>query len=154
LQELQQARDQMADALAGLPEDAYLRPGVVGFWSVKDIIAHLTVWYSELITALAFIDNPKRVPHIVEIEDIDDYNDQQYRENARRPLAAILEDYRGVHKHLPLAIEGIDENTLTDPRRFRWMEGEPLWFLIAENGYWHEREHADQIRQWRAANGL
>jgi hypothetical protein len=154
LQQIKQSRETLLTALDGLPQDAYLRPGVSGMWSVKDVIAHLTIWYSELITALAQTDRPNRVPNIINIEDIDDFNDEQYRANVRRPLDVILEDFEGVYKYLIKAVEDIDEKVLTNPRQFKWMEGEPLSYLIAENGFWHETEHAEAIRQWRDENGL
>src|SRR5688572_24194750 len=138
----------MREALEGLPQDAYLRPGVCGMWSVKDVLAHLTIWYSELITALSRL-HPKRVPQIVEMEDIEGFNEEQYRANVRRSLDVILEDFEGVHKHLIKMIESMDEDHLTNARRFTWMEGEPLWYLVAENGFWHEKEHADDIKRWR-----
>jgi uncharacterized damage-inducible protein DinB len=154
LDQIKQARATMLEALDGLPDDAMLRPGVVGMWSVKDVLAHLSIWQSELITALAQVDRSPRAPHIVEIEDIDEFNEEQYRANVRRPLSVIREDFEGVHKHLLKTVEGLDEKTLNNARKYPWMEGEPLWYLIAENGYWHEQEHAEEIRQWREENGL
>lgn len=152
--EVRQARADMMEALEGLPADAMLRPGVIGMWSIKDILAHLSIWQSELITALDQLDNPTRVPHVAEIEDIDEFNAEQYRVNVRRPLDVVIEDFEGVHKHLIKTIEELDEKILNDGRRFPWMEGEPLWYLIAENGYWHEQEHAEEIRAWREENEL
>jgi hypothetical protein len=154
LDQIKAARSALLAALDGLPDDALLRPGAVGIWSVKDILAHLTVWQSELITTLSGIERPSRVPNIANIEDLDEWNDEQYRVNARRPLDIILEDFHGVHKHLLKAIDMIDEKSLNDARRFAWMEGEPLWYLIAENGYWHEQEHADEILNWRKEQSL
>ena len=154
LDEVRQGRAALLDALAGLPDEAMLRIGVVGIWSVKDMLAHLSIWQSELITAFSHLDRPEHVPGIVDIEDIDEFNQEQYRANARRPLDVILEDFHGVHKHLIKAIEELDENTLNNARKFPWMEGEPLWYLIAENGYWHEQEHAEQIAKWREENGI
>src|SRR5262249_38714974 len=124
LDQIRQERAAMLEALNGLPDDAMLRPGVVGMWSVKDVLAHLSIWQSELITALAQIDRPQRPPHIVEIDDIDEFNEEQYRANVRRPLGVILEDFEGVHKHLIKAVEEIDEKTLNNARKFPWMEGE------------------------------
>ena len=154
ISEVRQARANLMAAMEGLDSDVMLRPGVVGIWSIKDVLAHLSIWQSELITALSQLDRPTKVPHVAEIEDIDEFNMEQYRTNARRPLDVIVEDFEGVHKHLIKAIEELDEKTLNDARRFPWMEGEPLWYLIAENGYWHEQEHADEIRAWREENGL
>ena len=154
IEKLGAARADLLAAIDGLESDAMLRPGVVGVWSVKDMLAHLTVWESELVTALAGLDQRGRIPEIVNIEDIDDFNDDQYRINVRRGLDVVLEDFHGVHKHLLAAVEKLDERTLTDARKFSWMEGEPLDYLIAETAYWHEQEHAQEIREWRAAQGL
>jgi uncharacterized damage-inducible protein DinB len=154
LDEIRRGRADLLDALAGLPDDAMLRAGVVGIWSVKDVLAHLTVWESELITALSQLDRPTHVPEIVEIEDIDEFNAEQYRTNARRSLPAVLEDFHGVHKHLIQTIEELDDKTLDNARRFPWMEGEPISYLVAENGFWHEQEHADDIRRWRKEQGI
>ncbi|MBO9308240.1 MAG: DinB family protein [Chloroflexi bacterium] len=154
LEELRRARANLLAAIEGLSPNDMLRPGVVGFWSVKDVLAHLTVWESELVTALSRLDRPSLVPRIVQIDDIDAFNAEQYQINAPRPLQLVLEDFHGVHKHLLRAVEALDERTLTDTRKFRWLEGESLVYLIAECAYWHEDEHAEQIRQWRAEQGL
>ena len=154
LEQIREARGAVLAALDELPNDVMLRPGVVGMWSVKDILAHLTAWESELVTALSQLDNPGRVPEIIKIDDIDEWNAEQYRTNVRRSLEAVMTDFNGVHKHILKAVEDLDDNTLENPRKFLWMEGEPLWYLIAENGYWHEQEHADAIREWRERERL
>ena len=153
LEQIRTARAELLAALNGLPDDALLRPFAVGTWSVKDTLAHLTAWQSELITALAKL-NPSRAPHIIDIEDMDEWNDEQYHASVRRALASVVEDFHGVHTQLLKVIEGLDDKTLDDGRRFQWMEGEPLSYLIADNSALHEQEHADDIRKWREANTL
>ena len=153
--DLRAARAALLDALEGLSPDDMLRVGAVGLWSVKDVLAHLVSWEAELVTALARLpQHAQRPPHIVEIEDIDAWNAEQYRTSAARSLDIILEDFHGVHKHLVQAIEALDNRTLEDNRRFPWMEGEPLSYLILENAVWHEEEHAEDIRRWREEEGL
>ena len=66
----------------------------------------------------------------------------------------MLDDFHGVHKHLLQVLEELDERILDDNRRFPWMEGEPLSYLVLENSAWHEEEHAENIEQWRADEGL
>src|SRR5258708_8404159 len=149
LDEIRRGRADLLDALDGLPDDAMLRAGVVGIWSVKDVLAHLTVWESELITALSQLDRPTRVPEIVEIEDIDEFNAEQYRTNARRSLPAVLEDFHGVHKHLIQTIEELDDKTINNARRFPWMESEPIAHPLTENGCCHGQEHPEDIRTAR-----
>ncbi len=154
LEQIREARGALLTAIEGLSDDAMLRPGVVRLWSVKDILSHLNAWESELVTALSQLDKPNHVPEIVKIDDIDEWNEEQYRASARRPLDVVMEDFNGVHKHLLKAVEALDDDTLENVRKFPWMEGEPLWYLIAENGYWHEQEHAEEIRRWRKEQGL
>jgi uncharacterized damage-inducible protein DinB len=147
---LQAARAALLQSIDGLSDDQMLQVGAVGFWSVKDVLAHLVSWEAELVTALAQLEQHKDgAPHIVEIEDIDEWNEEQYRINARRPLTDVLEDFHGVHKQLIRAIEALDSRMLDNNRLFPWMEGEPLSYLILENATWHEEEHAEDIRAWR-----
>ena len=148
LDELSSARREMLDALAGLTPEDMMITGVVGLWSVKDILAHLSAWESEVVTALNQVQN-KRIPSILRIEDIDEWNDEQYRINLRRPLDVIQADFEGVHKMLGRMIQDFDERSLLDNRKYSWMEGEPLWYLVEENVTLHEREHAASIRAWR-----
>lgn len=154
IQNIQAGRTALLGAMDGLPEDVLLRPFAVGVWSVKDVMAHLAVWESELITALAGLGTPGKVPHIVQIEDFDEYNDEQYRATVRRPLDLIQDDFAAVFKQLLKVVEALDEPLLNDTRRFPWMQGEPIWTLIEENGYLHEQEHAQDILRWRAENSL
>ena len=155
IEELQAAREALLQAIDGLTDDQMLRVGAVGIWSVKDVLAHLVSWEAELVTTLSQLEQHKqRAPRIVNIDDIDEWNDEQYHVNARRPLEGVLEDFHGVHKHLVQAVETLSDRVLDDNRLFPWMEGEPLSYLIAENAVWHEEEHADDIRAWREANGL
>ena len=154
IDQIRKAQNELLSAIDGLSSDAMLRVGAVGIWSVKDVLAHITLWQSELITALSQLDRRGIVPDIVKIDDLDDFNEEGYRINVRRDLDIILEDLHGVHKHLVAAVEALDEKTLTDTRKFHWLEGETIEYLIAENGYLHESEHAAQIREWRVAQGL
>jgi hypothetical protein len=148
LDELSSARFELLEALAGLTPEDMLITGVVGLWSVKDILAHLAAWESEVVTALNQVQN-KRMPSILKIDDIDEWNDEQYRTNIRRSMEVIQADFEGVHRMLARMIQDFDERSLLDNRRYPWMEGEPLWYLIEENVTLHEREHAASIRDWR-----
>jgi hypothetical protein len=148
LDTLSAARADLMDALNGLSPDQMIQPGVTGIWSVKDILAHLVAWEAEVVTALNQAQN-RHTPSIIAIEDIDEWNEEQYHTNIARPFQAILSDFAGVHKMLCHMVEDYDERALTDSRRYPWMEGEPLSFLIEDNVILHEQEHAAEIRTWR-----
>jgi uncharacterized damage-inducible protein DinB len=153
LDELIEARQELMAAIEGLTPIQMLEPGAVGIWSIKDVLAHLAAWESEMVTALNQVQNG-RVPGIVDIDDIDEWNDEQHQASFYRPLDAVLEDLEGVHQMLLRMVEDFDEKTLTDNRRFNWMEGEPLAYLLEENAYLHEREHAEDIGDWRELQGI
>jgi hypothetical protein len=153
LEELRAARADLLDAMQDLTTDQMMRNGVVGFWSVKDLLSHLVAWESEVVTALNQAQN-KKMPSMLRIEDIDEWNEEQYHANARRLLAPTLTDFEGVHRMLLKMVEEYNERDLTDNRRFPWMEGEPLAYLIEENAILHERDHAADIRAWREREGL
>jgi hypothetical protein len=153
IQELRAARADLLAAIDGLTPAQMRIPGAVGIWSVKDVLAHLVAWESELVTALNQVENGQR-PTIIDIDDIDEWNDERYHENVRRPLEAILDDLTGVHKMLLKMVGDLNAKQLTDNRVYDWMEGEPLHYLIEETATWHEREHVDEIRAWRDAQAL
>lgn len=153
LREMEAARAELREAVDGLTPEQMRRSGAVGIWSVKDVLAHLTAWESELVTALN--DALKgRKPAIIDIDEIDEWNEDQYHANVRRSLEATLDDFEAVYKALWRRVEEFNERKLTDNRVYSWMEGEPLSYLIAENAYLHEQEHADEIRAWREAEGI
>lgn len=138
---------ELLDTLKGLTHEQMHQAGVTGPWSVKDLLAHLVAWEAEVVTALNQTQN-RQVPSIIGIEDIDEWNEKQTLINAGRSLEAIQADLAGVHKMLHHMIEGFDERALTDNRRYSWMEGEPLWFLVEDAVVLHEQEHAAEIRAW------
>lgn len=153
LDELISARADLLNAIDGLTPEQLRQPFAVGIWSVKDVLAHLSAWESELVTALNQVQGASRPPQIVLIDDIDEWNEEQYHISARRPLEAILEDLHGVHNMLHRMVADYPDKRLLDNRQFEWMEGEALSYLIEENAYLHEREHAEQIRAWREETG-
>ena len=57
LRKLDQAWVGLQESYAGLSDAQLTQPGVVGDWSVKDILAHVTWWEEEALTHL---------PHILE----------------------------------------------------------------------------------------
>ena len=154
LDELISARADLLDAIDGLTPEQLRQPFAVGKWSVKDVLAHLTAWESELVTALNQVQTGSKPPQIVLIDDIDEWNEEQYHISARRPLEAIQDDLRGVHNMLCQMITDYPDKRMLDNRQFDWMEGEALYYLVEENAYLHEREHAEDIRAWREKTGI
>lgn len=66
----------------------------------------------------------------------------------------MLADFQDSYQQSLKAVEALSEEDLTDPNRFDWREGEPLWVMVAANTFWHYKEHGESIHAWREKGGL
>jgi uncharacterized protein (TIGR03083 family) len=138
---------QMERLLATLSVEQMNRPGAVGVWSVKDVLAHLAYWQryaGGLLSAAARGAQP----------DLDG-DDETERNNAsvvsqyyQRPLASVIADWQAAREDLLDQLEQISDADLSDPNRFAWNDGRTLLDRIIGNSYEHEQEHIAQIRDW------
>ncbi|RMF41164.1 MAG: ClbS/DfsB family four-helix bundle protein [Anaerolineae bacterium] len=142
LAELENSREALLDALEALPEEALLRPGTVGDWSIKDTLAHLTMWEAQLITLL-WQARQGRKPSTVHFQkrNTDDINAEWHRQNQNRPLALVWSDFVNIREQTIRRVQAIPEGDLLDPRRYSWLRGRPLWKWIAAHTFEHERKH-------------
>jgi uncharacterized protein (TIGR03083 family) len=146
---IETAWERLQAALGDLSDEQMTRQPVTGRWTIKDLLAHIAVWESRLVTNLYKVE--RGVPPEVNITpaQVDRLNEQFYREQKDRPLERVLEDIHAVHLALLNRLESMPDNVLTDPRQFKWMKGQPLGSLVAEDSFEHYREHAEEIEQWK-----
>lgn len=138
-------------AIEELPDEALLEPGVMGEWSVADILAHITAWESEMVTGLMRIKQGKKPTKMLEaFQDVDGYNARRYEENKGRDIERIFDDLQGVRVQLEQWLEEFSEKELTDPQRYDWSAALPLAHIIKENSYGHDAEHLPDIERFAA----
>ncbi len=152
---LENGREQFHTVLQGLSDEALVEPGVVGDWSPKDVLAHLSRWEGELVTLL-FQAEQGREPATVHFgsASADELNARWYEESKDRSLERVLSDFEGVRRQTIRRVQPLTDRDLTDPNRFAWLDGKPLWSWIQTDSFGHEAEHAAQIRAWRGRRGL
>jgi hypothetical protein len=124
--------------------------GVVGEWSVKDLIAHIT-WSERqmvgMLRARAFVGS-----ELWQLSQ-DERNAAIFEQNRHRSLKEVREEARQVFAQLLEELEGLTEEEVHDPGRFPGMPAEvPPWRIIAGNTFWHYREHTEDIRAWLEKN--
>ena len=142
LKAIQKGRSEFEAALARLSPEQMAAPGAMGEWSVKDILGHIGMWESRLVTILYAIERGATPPQAVHIQaEVDKVNAESYAEQRDRPLDRVLADFHGVHKQLLKRLDAVKESDLFDPKRFKWMEGEPLAKLVAGDTFEHYAEH-------------
>ena len=127
---------------AGLSPQDMTGPHVTGNWSVKDIIAHVTVWEEEALTHLPDILAGRKPPrYSVTHGGIDAFNAQMTRRNRDLALAEVLRRRDDTHRRLLAFIEGVPESECAGDTRFRRR--------LRLDTYGHYAVHARAIRAWR-----
>ncbi len=146
LEQLDISRVRLLELIELLPDEALLEPGASGMWSIADVLAHLTAWESELVTALLRIDQGKKPDRfLAAIADVETYNARRYRDYQGRELDQIFDDFQAVRFQLEQWLEEFSAQDLTEPKRYSWAEGKPLWSFIKDNSFGHESEHMPDI---------
>lgn len=150
---LDSSRERLLMILEPLPDDAVNHSGASGEWAIRDILAHLVVWESELVTCLMDLKQGKKPARMLAaIADVDGYNARRYEENKDRNLGQIFDDLRGVRIQLEEWLTRFSNKDLTDGKRYKWTDNLALWQIIEANSFGHEIEHLPDIesfvRRW------
>jgi hypothetical protein len=143
-------REKLDAVLAQVQPEDMLRPGVVGEWSVKDVLAHLAIWGSRAVTLLFQAERGSKL-HLPQSNTSDwaDVNASDYASQMDRPLERVLADYHGAHAQLVKRLEGWkDEAMLFDPQRFSQLKGRSLADYVWGDSGEHDAEHREQIEAW------
>ena len=149
LDALEDEREKFLDAIDGLSDEELIEPGVVGEWSVKDIIFHICMWEADLINLLwQLSQGEKPSTAYFTNSSVDETNAAWQEISKTRSLDQTLADFEAVRKQTCRKVRAIPEKDLIDPARYEWLEGSPLWEWIAGDSFEHEIEHSAQIREW------
>jgi hypothetical protein len=152
---LDEGREGFLETIEGLSNSAMLETGINDQWSVKDVLAHLTIWEAELVKLLWQV-RKGRTPTTVHFGSVtvDELNAKWYQSNRERALERILKDFHGVRLQTIRRVESLSENDLLEENKYEWQDGVPLWKWIVNDSVEHEAEHGAQIIAWRKANGF
>jgi hypothetical protein len=125
-----------------LPDARLLEPGVVGDWSVKDILAHVNTWEDEALKYLPVIVGGGRPPRYVTYGGIDAFNAQMTEQKRDLSLADVRRQLDETHRRLVDLIQRAPDDQFTRETRFRRR--------LRLDTYSHYPQHAEAIREWRA----
>ena len=149
--QIQAERAKLEALLSKLSAEQMTQPDVMGTWSVKDILAHLTTWQARAIT-LMFALERKAKPNYPQpgrnpADPWASVNAKDYAEQKDRPLDEVLADFRGAQIQLLKRLTGWqDETMLFDAKKFN-VRGESLGQLILGSSAEHDAEHGAMIKQ-------
>ncbi len=143
----------LMNALEGLEEEDWQRPGVCGRWSVHSIMAHLASyeqWHLEILRSFQ-IEGP--TPYMEEHEQLGGrFNDAQVERRSAWPVAKVLEEYEQAHAAVLEQVPHIPRSVFQENGTLPWYGAEYcLEDFLVYSSYGHKREHSAQIHVFRDA---
>ena len=144
---LSETRFALDSALAEVDPSQMTGPGVIGAWSVKDVIAHITWSVKEtvgMLEAKALAGSELwRLPE-------DQRNAAVYEVNQSRILDKVMAESQQAHRKLIDLIEEIPEQDLLRADWFAGLPGGewPPWRVIEVNVSDHYLHHTNDIQDW------
>ena len=140
LERLEKAWAAIKESYAGLPDSQMMNTGVIGNWSVKDILAHVTTWEEEALKYLPLIITGGKPPRYIQYGGIDAFNAQMTEQKRDLALSEVLKQLEETHRRLIDYILSVPEEHFTQETRFRRR--------LRLDTYSHYPIHANSIREW------
>jgi len=118
-------------SLDGMTEEQASQSGVAGYYSVKDLLAHLAWWENQTREVVESGEDQEF--------DVETLNDQIFAEYKDVSFAELKQQMLEGHARAVETFAQAPNLTEDDVESDTWE---------------HYQEHGDQIRAWRAANGI
>ena len=142
LRKLDKAWTEFKESFAGLSDAQLTEPGVMGDWSVKDILAHVTWWEEEALKHLPLIIKEGRPPrYSTHYGGIDAFNALMTERKRDLSFADVVHQQEAIHRQLITYLQSVPEEYFTQETRFR--------HRLRLDTYSHYPKHAKAIREWR-----
>lgn len=142
-QVIERLEDRWADfhqSFQDLSESQMTRPGPVGGWSIKDILAHVRAWEEEALKAFPLILENKRLPRYKDLYGgINAFNAMTCETNRDLPLKTVLSNLEDTHKRLMAYLRSLPEEQFGSGTRFRRR--------LAADTFNHYPEHTETIKR-------
>lgn len=135
----------LAQACQGMSEEVLLQPGVVGEWSIKDLLGHVATWEKESMTALGLIMQGKQPARYSSYGGIDAFNEHQWQLQRTMPLEETHRQFLETHERLLTFLNAVPQHHYMTETRFRRR--------LRVDTYRHYTEHRRQVVAWRQAKG-
>jgi hypothetical protein len=153
LAELGHTRAELLAAIGGLDEAALDRKGVIGEWSIKNVLAHIAAWEAWVVEALPARMATGATPHDFRqrAQDEDRFNAEEVAEREELTPDEQLMELDRTRAELLVYLRGLDAGALERKHPWDTWPGTLPEYLLAALGD-HESEHVEALRA--AAMGL
>jgi hypothetical protein len=141
---LDAARDDFLDALAAVDADLVTVPGVMGDWSVRDLVVHVAAWAEHAAAALDLAASGRGAEFAYSTDETDAMNERILAEGRSTSAAAALAREDDAFAGLRRRVEGLDPAMLG----LRLGNGDTVEQVIRYDGPDHYAEHTAHLRAW------
>src|SRR3989441_11864737 len=117
LKRLEKAWAAIKESYTGLSDSQLTEPGVMGNWSVKDILAHVTTWEEEALKYLPLILENGRPPRYVKYGGIDAFNAAMTEGKRGLSVAEVLRQLDDTHRRLVDFVQDVPEKEFVGQTR-------------------------------------
>ncbi len=133
--------------LKNFPEAQWYTSGACGYWSVKDLIAHLSSFELVLVEILNNFLDPGPTPYLDTFAgDRMGFNDVQVDRRKDLSMEDVLAEYQAAHDKAMAAAAQIPTEIWRQQGALPWYGAEyDLEDFIVYTYYGHKREHCGQI---------
>lgn len=133
--------------LESFPKEQWYTPGACGYWSVKDLIAHLSSFELVLVEVLNNFLDPGTVYYLDKFtRDRMGFNDAEVELRKNLPMETVLGEYKRAYHKVMAAAMRVPAEIYTQRGALPWYGDEyDLEDFIVYTYYGHKREHCGQI---------
>jgi len=154
LNDIQIKRRRLEKTLDSLTEIEMVIPGVVGEWSVKDILAHLTAW-EQLFCSWYESGLHGRLPETPPVgmsrTAMDALNQKIFVQNQQKPLSEVFTDFYASYQQILALVQAISEDDLFTIGRYGWTGRLALVDYVVGNTCNHYAWAKTHIHKWLQA---
>ena len=153
LQRLQTERRRLERNVSQLVPEDMLKPGVVGEWSTKDVLAHLADWEAHMLVWVeaARGGDPVASPDPgLTWQQLDVFNQRVYERHRDEPLEAVIEYFHDTHRQFMALVEAMSEEEMLTPSRYPFLGRDTIYKWLGAYAA-HDVWGKAAIRKWLKA---
>lgn len=151
LTEMNASYERFEEALADLSARQWLvASSEDGAWSPRDMVAHLTTALELLMVQIeAVAAGHAPMVNMINLShaDVEDATAEAFEARRKKTPQQTLGEFRMTYGRLRDAVEVTSWDDLSAVGRFDWLDGIPLWRLIARGTWEHFEKHLPAIEQ-------
>ncbi len=154
---LERERERLEETVASLRREEMAESGVVGEWSVKDVLAHLADWEAHMLLWLAAARAGDAVAGPepgLSWRQLKEFNRRIYEAHRAEPLEEVLATFREVHGRFMAMVAAMPEEEMLARGRYALTAGKALydWLVqYAQHDAWGTKRIGDWARARPAA---